>query len=100
MAFKIRAQEFENGEQFVEVIPGSYGICVCLKVLSNDTYQLIKYQNLSKSSIAKTLADYLVTDNRSLSCISIGDEIYKIPEGRTFKEIKTTLQVVLERLDD
>lgn len=100
MAFKIRAEEFNNGEQFVEVIPGSYGICVCLKVLSNDTYQLIKYQNLSKSSIAKTLADYLMTDNRSLSCISIGDEIYNVPKGRDFKEIKKTLQEVLEKIDD
>ena len=36
-AFKIRKEEFENGEKFVTIIPGYYVICVCLKTRNENT---------------------------------------------------------------
>lgn len=99
MSFKIRKEEFENGGKFVEIIPGNYGICVCLKALEDNSYRLIKYENLSKSGIAKTLADYLVNDNLSLKKILVSDETFVVPESRRHIEIKEKFQKILEKLD-
>lgn len=104
MAFKITAEEFQKDEKAVEIIPGLYGICVCLKICRDDKYHLIKYENLARSNVAKTLAIYLTKENPALCHIYVRDKVYDVPKNeegvREFAEIRETFQKFLESLDD
>lgn len=100
MAFKIWNNEFSNKEKFVTVVPGSYGICVCLKTRLDNSVELIKFENLEHNKIAKTLADYLTSEDLNLSEIHIKDKIFKVPEERNFTKIKEKLKKTLESLEE
>lgn len=99
-AFKIRKEEFENGEKFVTIIPGYYGICVCLKTRNDNTAELIKFEKLERNAISKTLADYLANDDLSLSEIFIKNKIFRVPQSRKRDEIKEELKKLLESLPE
>ena len=99
-AFKIRNAEFMHGEKFVTIVPGYYGICVCLKTRQDNTVELIKFEKLEINAISKTLADYLSTDDLSLSEIIIGGRIFSVPQSRNRDEIKEKLKKLLESLSE
>lgn len=100
MAFKIWGEEFKHEEKFVTVVPGSYGICVCLKTRKDNSCELIKFENLERNKIAKTLADYLTSEDLSLSKIYVKDKVFTIPKDRNSAKIKTEFKTFLESLDE
>ena len=65
---------------------------------------LIKYENLARSNVAKTLAIYLTKENPALCHIYVRDKVYDVPKNeegvREFAEIRETFQKFLESLDD
>lgn len=99
MAFKIRPEDFANGEKFVEVIPADYGKCVCLKVNADNCYELFKYQSVPNSIIAKALAYHLAKDNVAINRVKIGTSYYDVPEGRDYAVMRESLKMFLEQID-
>lgn len=100
MAFKIWASEFDQEEKFVTIVPGNYGICVCLKTKKDNSCELIKFENLSQNKIAKTLADYLTSEDLSLAEIQVNNKVYHVPQNRDFKQIKQEFKQLLESIDE
>ena len=99
MAFRILKEEFLNDEKFVTVIPGAYGICVCLKTRKDNKVELIKYEKLEKNKVSKTLADYLATDDLNLAEVYVSKKCFKVPKSRDYTEIKTKFKEFLESLE-
>ena len=100
MAFRITREEFSNNEKFVTVIPGAYGICVCLKTREDNKVEIIKYKKLEYNKVAKTLAEYLSNDDLNLAEVYAEKACFKVPKSRDYAEIKEKFKDFLESLDN